>query len=257
MAIREELVLLPESVLTITCDAVSYGRYVELPLVTGSGEQYTPINIGPNQVITLGPFNVTKKYRIVSLSGDIDYNINFQGVDGVTTEAVINALSAANLDVVSPANNDEILIKDSSDSGKLKAVTVQSIIDLVAAGSGVAGTLAHTITQPAHGFSVGQVIALDSFGSYILADSSDISSSEVIGVVSAVDSSDDFTIVSRGKITGLNSLQPGETYFVSDTIPGQLVNTKPYLPDTVIKAVLIAETASSAYVMNYLGVHND
>ena len=257
MAIVQEIAILPEVQLTLTANGGTTGTYTRLKADSVDDDQYTPVNIGPGETVILGPFNKARRYRLVSTTGRIQFEKAFKGVDGVTSESVIAALSAANLELVNPANNDEILIKDSSDDGKLKAVTVQSLIDLVAAGGGVAGTLAHTINLPSHGFAVGQAIAIDQFGMYILADSSDITTSEVVGVVTEVDNIDDFTIVSRGKVNGLSGLQPGCTYFVSDTVAGQLVTTKPYLPDTVVKAVLIAETATSAYIMNYLGVHND
>ena len=51
----------------------------------------------------------------------------------VTSTEVINALDNATIVTVTPATDDNILIKDTSDSAKVKKVTVQSILDLVPA----------------------------------------------------------------------------------------------------------------------------
>jgi hypothetical protein len=257
MAVKEEIVLLPESVLTITADAVSNGRYVELPRVSGNDIQYAPINIGPNEEVVLGPFNDTRRYRLISQRGLLTYLIDFQGVDGVTTESVVNALSAANLELVLPENPDQILIKDSSDNGKLKAVTVQSIVDLIGGGGGAGSAITKTVIKASHGFNIGDVIALDNSGVYIKALTDDIITSEVVGVVSVVSSINEFTLTTSGYITGLSGLTPGCSHFASDLFAGTLQTTEPYLPNTVVKAVLVAETATTGYVMNYLGVHND
>ena len=257
MAIKEGISLLPETVLTITCDSVSYGRLQELPTRTGEQNQYPPQDIGPNEVIVLGPFNDTKKYRLTSVSGRITYITDFKGVDGVTSESVIQALSNATLELVNPANNDEILIKDSSDDGKLKAITVQSLVDLVGNLSGTSSALTSTITQLSHGLSVGNIVRLDNSGDYVKALASDEIQAEVIGVVSDVEDIDNFTITTQGKMSGLTGLIPGAVYFLSDLTSGDYILTEPYLPDTVIKPVFVAENATTIYIQNYIGQNND
>lgn len=253
MAIVRQITLLPETKLTITCDAVSYGRYVQLPVRSGDEQIYSPISIGPNQVIELGPFNDTRKYKITSVSGEITSTQVFQGVDSLSTEAVINALSSATLELVIPQNNDQVLIKDSSDSGKLKAVTVQSLVDLVGASS--SSSVSEPVNQASHGLTVLDVVRLNSSGSFVKSIANSTQNAEVIGIVTEILDSDNFTLTTFGKVSGFTGLVPGDVYFLSESVAGAVTTTPPslFIEGNVIKPVLVAESATTAYFKNYVG----
>lgn len=255
MAIVTTIQVPAETRLTITANEVTQGRYLRIS-EPGDPTQYTPISIGPNETVEIGPFNDSRRYRLTSVIGKLIYQLNFDGLDGTTSEEIINALSGANLTLVTPANNDQILIKDSSDGGILKAITVQALVDLVGAGGGPSSSIAQDITMPGHSYIIGDVLRLS--GSMLvksLADSP--SNAEAIGIVTNVDG-DDFTITTQGKINLPGAtLNPGSVYFLSDTVSGGYTNTPPYLPGTVIKPLFVADSTTSAYMQNYLGVHND
>jgi hypothetical protein len=257
MSITSTIVLLPEVELTLIAGDNSYGTYTRLRHSKEDAPVYPSIDIVEGQTVVLGPFNETRKYRIVSKAGLIQTEKNFKGVGSVSTDQVVAALSAANLELVNPANNDELLIKDSSDNGTLKAVTIQSLIDLIDVSAGTSTALTNVINQPSHGLSLGDVIRLDNTGNYIKAIATDEVNAESIGLVSNVQDTNVFTITLQGKVTGLSGLTAGSVYFLSDLTAGGLTLSEPYLPDTVRKPILVAESATTALVQNYIGYNND
>lgn len=257
MATTKDIALLPEVQLTLTANASTVGTYTRLRADSTDDAQYPAINIGPGETVILGPFNKARRYRVVSKTGEIKAEKAFKGVDGVTTESVVAALSAADLELVAPTNNDQVLIKDSSDDGKLKAVTVQSLVDLIGASS--SSSISEPINQTAHGLSVLDVIRLNSSGSYQKAIADSSQNAEVIGIVTEVLDSDNFTVTTFGKVAGFVGLVPGDVYFLSETIPGAITATPPslFIEGNVIKPLLVAESATTAHFKNYVGQNID
>jgi hypothetical protein len=118
-----------------------------------------------------------------------------------------------------------------------------SSIILGAGGSTASGTTVEkTITQAAHGFTVGQWLYLN--GSvYTLTDADVVSSTDSVGVVSVVTDANNFKIVTSGYITGLSGLIAGSRYYISSTAGGITVTA----PSNA-KAVFIADTTTSGWV---------
>lgn len=119
-------------------------------------------------------------------------------------------------------------------------------------GGGAADAVTSTISQVAHGFSVGQVVRLDG-ASYVLAQASSAANAETVGVVVTVTDVDNFIITTFGKITGLSGLTAGEVYFLSATVAGDVTLTAPSTVGQVVKPVLIADTTTTAFVRDFRG----
>lgn len=115
-----------------------------------------------------------------------------------------------------------------------------------------ATTVSQSVTQANHGFTVGQVLYLVN-GTYTLAQASGDAISQVVGIVSAVANSNNFTITTEGYITGLSGLTAGTVYYLSPTAPGTLTSTKPTTAGYIIKPLFIADTGISGYFHNHLG----
>lgn len=121
------------------------------------------------------------------------------------------------------------------------------------AGAGGGAGTSREISQSLHGFSVGDVLYFD--GSlYVKADASASSTAEVVGVVSEVKDSNTFVLLQSGYLEGLSSLTAGDVYFLSDSTPGLLTTVEPSIIGSVSKPVLIADSSTSGYVVNYRGV---
>jgi hypothetical protein len=110
-------------------------------------------------------------------------------------------------------------------------------------------------TQAAHGFGIGDVV-IYSGGTYVKAIADGTQDGEVFGVVTEVPSSSGFTVTFAGYVTGLTSagLSTNTTYFVSDTVAGQLSTTKPTTEGHIVKPILATTTVDEALVFQYLGV---
>lgn len=122
----------------------------------------------------------------------------------------------------------------------------------VVSGTIDSGVVANSITQVAHGFSVGDLLYL-SGGTYVLAMADDVVSAEVVGMVSAVTDADTFILASVGKVSGLAGLTAGTVYFLSPTVAGEMTSTQPSTVTQVVKPVFVADTTTSGYFINYRG----
>ena len=110
------------------------------------------------------------------------------------------------------------------------------------------------LTKVSHGFSAGQAIYRSISGSYELAiaDPTDPSKAEVLGVIESIISPDEFRLIYSGKIKNLSGLVDGEVYFLDNATPGALTTTR-YTINNIIKPVLVATSATEGVVVNYVG----
>lgn len=102
-----------------------------------------------------------------------------------------------------------------------------------------------TVTQSLHGFTVGQVLK-HSGGSYALAQA-DTQANLGIWLVSAVIDANTFQIVQSGYVTGLSGGTADETWYLSDTTAGGLVNAAP----TIAQPIIYWITSSEGWVLGY------
>jgi len=100
-------------------------------------------------------------------------------------------------------------------------------------GSAAAGDAVElTITKASHGFTVSDLhkpITKLADGSFILAEGDTAERVEVIGMLSAVPSTETFKVIQLGKHSWTGHGFAGPVAFVSDTIPGGYTETRPAL----------------------------
>jgi hypothetical protein len=108
-----------------------------------------------------------------------------------------------------------------------------------------------TISQTAHGFSVGDVLRPDGSGDFTEAQADSAANSEAVGIVSAVTDVDNFVITYNGYINGLSGLTAGQGHFLSDSTAGLITATE---PSGISKPVLIAFSTTEGYVSIFRGV---
>lgn len=109
--------------------------------------------------------------------------------------------------------------------------------------------LQQVITQTAHGFDVGHVLAFDGTD-YILALADTEVDAQAVGIVSLVLSVDSFVITQEGFIVSMVIGAPfvaGSRYYLSETNPGELTLVKPTGVGEVVLALFDAITTDSGY----------
>ena len=116
-------------------------------------------------------------------------------------------------------------------------------------GSGAPSATTKSITQAAHGFTVGQWLYLNGT-TYTLTDADAALSADSVGVVSSVTDVNNFTLISGGYVTGLSGLTAGSRYYLSQTA-GAITTTTPSTGN--VKAVFIADTTTSGYIQQFYG----
>jgi len=123
--------------------------------------------------------------------------------------------------------------------------TVQKALDtLDDAGGGSADAVVKEVAQASHGFAVGDVIYFNGT-IYQKADADSENTADVVGVVSTVADTGNFTFTPYGYIEGLSSLagSNGDFLFLSETA-GELTDTAPDLS----KPVMIRMTSTTGFV---------
>lgn len=108
----------------------------------------------------------------------------------------------------------------------------------------------YDVTQTAHGFSVNDVLYFDGTN-YQLARADNTATAEVIGIVNGIIDANNFSITTSGLVTGLNSLTPGLTYFLSASVAGGLTDIDAGL---ISKPVMIALTPTTGIFINMRGL---
>jgi hypothetical protein len=114
------------------------------------------------------------------------------------------------------------------------------------------GGTTNYITQSSHGFVVGDVLYYTG-STYAKAKADADSTSEVVGVVSEVTTTDKFILTSAGFVSGLSGLTAGSTYFLSSTSAGAITTTEPTTTGYVSKPVLLAVSTTTGYVVQHRG----
>lgn len=112
--------------------------------------------------------------------------------------------------------------------------------------------VSNTVTQTAHGFTVGQVLKFTS-GAYALAKADTAADAEGLGVVSTVIGVNSFIITTNGFITGLTGLTANTEYFLDPVTAGALTATAPTTAGQITKPMFFATTTTTGYVINYRG----
>lgn len=110
--------------------------------------------------------------------------------------------------------------------------------------------LQRNISQAAHGFTVGQLVYYNGT-TYAVSDQAASSTAEVDGIIVST-TTNTFIIVVRGYVTGLTGLTGGTTYFLGTS--GALTATAPTTSGLIRKPVLHADSSTSGYFSNYIGI---
>ena len=106
------------------------------------------------------------------------------------------------------------------------------------------------VNQTSHGFSVGNLIRLDG-SNYVKALATSNEKQETVGMVAGITDDDNFSFALPGQyVTGLTGLTAGETYFLDDSISGNVVIREPSLS----KPVFVASSTTAGVFVNYRGI---
>ena len=127
------------------------------------------------------------------------------------------------------------------------AVSTTQLLVRISSGSSGGGGVTRTVTQAAHGFVVGSWLYHN--GTTFLPARADVdTTSDVVGVVTAVTDANNFTITSAGYITGVSGLSPGNANYLSVTTAGSSQTIPPTAFGQIEKPLIIADSATSGFV---------
>lgn len=190
------------------------------------------------QRATLGLGTIaTQDYSAVGITGGT--------ITGITDLALADGGTGASL---TDPNADRILFWDDS-AGAVTWLTASTGLTIsgttmTASGGGSGTSFTVEIPQASHGFSVGDLLYLNS-STYTKAVATSAAAAEVVGIVSAIAGVNDFTLQFGGRVTGLSGLTTGAVYFLHTTA-GQASTTEPSTAGQVSKPVYIADSTTSA-----------
>lgn len=118
--------------------------------------------------------------------------------------------------------------------------------------TGFAQTVVKNVTQTAHGLVVGDIVRYNGTN-YVKAQANNFTNSQAIGIVTNVADANNFSITVCGYVSALSGLTPGSLYYLSEATAGLLTLTAPSTLGQVVRPVLIAVSATEAYVMYWTG----
>jgi hypothetical protein len=137
----------------------------------------------------------------------------------------------------------------SSDGTTALRTTTQAIANL--GGGGDSSAVTKDIAQTGHGF-VAENALYHNGTIYAKAKADSATTSDVVGIVSAVIDADNFTLTTSGNIT-LTGATAGQ-YFLSDTTAGLATLTPPTTNGYVRKPIMVATSSTSGIVQIFLGI---
>lgn len=109
------------------------------------------------------------------------------------------------------------------------------------------------ITQIGHGLAAGDWVRHNGTG-YTKAKADSEANAQVAGYVHSTSGANAFALVQSGYVyNGLAGLSAGTLYYLSPTTAGAITSTKPSTGGQVVKPVLIADSATSGYVLPQVG----
>ncbi len=107
--------------------------------------------------------------------------------------------------------------------------------------------LQQVATQTAHGFTIQQMVRFDGTD-WVLSQADSQTNAELMGMVTAVNSADSFTLTQQGYTDGLAGLVAGTLYFLSTTSAGDLTVTMPTTLGQVIVPCFFAVSTTSGFI---------
>jgi len=120
-------------------------------------------------------------------------------------------------------------------------------------GSGSGAGASTDVTQTAHGFVAGNLVRILSNNVYTKAQANSAANAEVAGIVSEVASSNSFTLLYIGAVSGLSGLTAGTVYFLDPSTAGAMTATEPSTVGQISKPVFVATSTTAGIFFNYRG----
>lgn len=161
---------------------------------------------------------------------------NGSGVSGNPTVSV--DITGLTEDTTPDTSNDYVITYDAS-------ATANKKVKLTNLGSGSGTSFTVAVSQASHGFSVGNLVYLNG-STYTKAIATSAAAAEVVGIVSAVANTNNFTLQFGGRVTGLSGLTAGTVYFLSPSSAGDATSTEPSTAGQVSKPVYLADSTTTA-----------
>lgn len=164
--------------------------------------------------------------------------------------AAVTALTASRAVVT---DGSKVLTSSATTATEIGYVNgVTSAIQTQLNAKQAAGYVSRSVAQSSHGFTVGKVLYLVGT-TYTLAQADTVVKAEAVGIVSTVTDANNFILTVSGLVTGLSGLTAGTVYFLSPSSAGDLTATEPTTVGQVSKPLLIADSTTSGYFINFRG----
>jgi hypothetical protein len=166
------------------------------------------------------------------------------------------AVSAASLNLTSSTTISSFIDDDTfATASATSGATSESIKAYVDSSSSSGISTLTSVNQTAHGLAVEDVIKIKNMaGHYEKAQADSAANAEVVGIVTVVTDSANFTFVSGGQTLEMTGLTANSVYFLDPSTAGLLTLTEPTTAGQISRPVLYTDSSTSGFYLPYRGV---
>ena len=244
--------------LSLTANTTIYVSYADWTNV-GINLQWANITYqNASTTINPGDLPIASETTLGAIKVGTGLVIDGEGILATDGSAVTGAtnLGSGLGQIYSGEVNDELRLKTISGGTNITITTDANYIGISSTGGGGSATsgenVTKEVTQATHGFAVKDFIGW-SGGTYNKAIANGLYDGEFVGLISEVPDGNTFKVTQSGYISGLTGLVTNTTYFLSETTAGLITSTEPTGDTQISKAVLIANSTTSGWVLPYAG----
>lgn len=214
-----------------------------------SGQNISQLTNDSGYLTSVSGFNISQ------FNNDSGYLVPGQNVSLLSNDSgYLDSISGLN---ISQLSNDSDYATTGFVTGQGYITSISGLnISLLTNDSGYitsAQALQRAVTQSSHGFAVGDILK-HAGGVYQKAQSNSVASAQVVGIVTGIIDTNNFTLVSSGYVTGLSGLTASIVYYLSPSSAGAMTATEPTTVGQVSKPVFIATSTTSGYFINGRGI---
>lgn len=201
-----------------------------------------------SEVVDTNNFKLTQAGYVTGITGLVSDSTYF------LSDVTYGLLTPTKPTTIGHISNTILIAASTTTAWVLPYVGYTITAEETGGGTASGENITKLVNQVGHGFALNDVAGF-SGGTYNKPIADGSYNGEVLGMVTEVIDDDNFYLSQTGYVSGLTGLVVDTTYFLSDFTAGLLTSTEPITNGHLAKAVLIATSTTSGWILPYAGYY--